>query len=162
MNRIKLKRINRTIRLISEKLSFMHLIRVVALCLTFVFAFNLLWFFIIALAVACAFHLLCRPYLDVFGNLKQIEDESKFIPYKKYLVNSGKYQVTGIELNALLNEDSEHLEITKARVKDLFIKQGYITIYDVVNLGLLEEQLFLRLDIEAQNIEYLNQIRNKI
>ncbi|AZL83357.1 hypothetical protein EIJ81_00385 (plasmid) [Aliivibrio salmonicida] len=114
----------------------------------------------IALVVAYIFHLQCLPYLDVFGNLKQITEEDEFIPYKNYLITSGESEVTGIELNCLLSEDSKSLGVTKARIKELFVQKGYITIYDVVNFGLLEEQLFIRLDTDAKNIEYLAQIRN--
>jgi hypothetical protein len=75
------------------------------------------------------------------------------------MVPSRKLVLTGQELSALLNEENL-LPESKVRLIELLTDYNQVTMFDVANVLLLEEQLYKRKALKRQSNELLEQIKN--
>lgn len=93
---------------------------------------------VVFLLIGVFLHITMYPYFGFrLCTLKAIDSEARFVPLKKWMVAYGYRELSGHEYVSLQEYNFSHY--TENKMKSIFRSQGYISVYDFINLCAFEE-----------------------
>ncbi|USD58823.1 hypothetical protein J4N45_09810 [Vibrio sp. SCSIO 43140] len=99
------------------------------------------------------------PYIAWNLTYRPIESPNDFKPYKSWMVTNANYELTALELDQLVNKDKNLLPPSKEHIKYIFENVGIVTVLDIANIHLFQEQYLRPRYEQEQNIEMMNRFK---
>lgn len=99
------------------------------------------------------------PYVAWNLTYKPIKSTDEFIPYKPWMVSKRNHVLTALELDQLVNKDKNILPPSKEHIKYIFENVGKVTVLDIANIHLFQEQYLRPRYEQEQNIEMMNRFK---
>ncbi|OEE38286.1 hypothetical protein A1QO_02595 [Vibrio genomosp. F10 str. ZF-129] len=93
---------------------------------------------ILMLCFCC--HYICMPYTGWgLSSLKTVKSTPHFVPFKHWMIPFSREELSGVEYQEMLNSFTAP---TNKKMANIIALQGHLTVYDAVNLFMLDTLCF--------------------